>query len=315
VAVFGGDIGEKGEPLRVGAFQRLRCNAWPLVHFLSSELPDAVMLELQPTEIKSKLATRQIDLALLPSAELMELPSCKIVSDCCIACAGTVRSVKLVSKKPIEKICTLALDDSSRSSILMCEILLLRYFGLRPARCYVNAGSLVDNCDADAFVVVGNTALGYNPAQDWGSAEAVLKSEKLNTQAQQRGAIVQGRSLPPIPAPVYQYDLGSLWFEKTGLPFVFATWASCEEAVWKNDNYIHACKIARNRATNNIENLVNEKYNEYPNLPLQRNLVKSYLTESIIYKLGDAERSGLQLFFDLALQYGFTENKTTVEIM
>ncbi|MDR1291683.1 MAG: glycosyltransferase family 39 protein [Planctomycetaceae bacterium] len=34
-------------------------------------------------------------------------------------------------------------------------------------------------------------------------AEAVLKSEKLNTQAQQRGAIVQGRSLPPIPAPVY----------------------------------------------------------------------------------------------------------------
>ncbi|MDR1289677.1 MAG: hypothetical protein LBK06_00600 [Planctomycetaceae bacterium] len=28
-------------------------------------------------------------------------------------------------------------------------------------------------------------------------AEAVLKVEKLNTQAQQRGAIVQGRSLSP----------------------------------------------------------------------------------------------------------------------
>ncbi|MDR1291593.1 MAG: KamA family radical SAM protein [Planctomycetaceae bacterium] len=36
-----------------------------------------------------------------------------------------------------------------------------------------------------------------------GYAEAVLKSEKLNTQAQQRGTIVQGRSLPSIPAPVY----------------------------------------------------------------------------------------------------------------
>ncbi|MDR1290847.1 MAG: hypothetical protein LBK06_06570 [Planctomycetaceae bacterium] len=32
-----------------------------------------------------------------------------------------------------------------------------------------------------------------------------MKSEKLNTQAQQRGAVVQGRSLPPIPAPVSQY--------------------------------------------------------------------------------------------------------------
>jgi hypothetical protein len=37
-------------------------------------------------------------------------------------------------------------------------------------------------------------------------AEAVLKSEKLNTQSQQRGAIVQGQSLPPIPAPVYNED-------------------------------------------------------------------------------------------------------------
>ncbi|MDR1290319.1 MAG: PAS domain-containing protein [Planctomycetaceae bacterium] len=34
-------------------------------------------------------------------------------------------------------------------------------------------------------------------------AEAVLKSTKLNTAAQQREAVVQGRSLPPIPASVY----------------------------------------------------------------------------------------------------------------
>jgi hypothetical protein len=35
-------------------------------------------------------------------------------------------------------------------------------------------------------------------------AEVVLNSEKLNTQSQQRGAIVQGRNLPPIPASVYK---------------------------------------------------------------------------------------------------------------
>jgi hypothetical protein len=33
-------------------------------------------------------------------------------------------------------------------------------------------------------------------------AKAVLKFAKLNTAAQQRGAFVQGRSLPPIPASV-----------------------------------------------------------------------------------------------------------------
>ncbi|MDR1289582.1 MAG: hypothetical protein LBK06_00125 [Planctomycetaceae bacterium] len=34
------------------------------------------------------------------------------------------------------------------------------------------------------------------------SAQAVLKFSKLNTAAQQREAVVQGRSLPPIPASV-----------------------------------------------------------------------------------------------------------------
>jgi hypothetical protein len=33
-------------------------------------------------------------------------------------------------------------------------------------------------------------------------AEAVLKFPKLNTAAQQREAVAQGRSLPPIPASV-----------------------------------------------------------------------------------------------------------------
>jgi hypothetical protein len=37
-------------------------------------------------------------------------------------------------------------------------------------------------------------------------AEAVLKFVKLNTAAQQREAVVQGQSLPPIPAPVYKIE-------------------------------------------------------------------------------------------------------------
>ncbi|MDR1290215.1 MAG: hypothetical protein LBK06_03345 [Planctomycetaceae bacterium] len=45
-------------------------------------------------------------------------------------------------------------------------------------------------------------------------AQAVLKFVKLNTAAQQRGAVVQGRSLPPIPAPVYSCYArdGKSWF-------------------------------------------------------------------------------------------------------
>jgi chorismate dehydratase len=268
-------------PLRVGAFQHLRCNSWPLVHFLPCELSGVVLSDWQPSTVGLRLMTRHLDLALLPSAELMNLPRSKIMSDCCIACKGNVCSVRLISQKPIEAISTLSLDISSRSSVLMCEILLLHYFGLRPLLYRLDGRDSFDSCRSDAFVVVGDAALGYSPAKQW----------------------------------TYQYDLGSLWFEKTGLPFVFATWASCDKNIWTNQEYVRACKRARNRAVNNIETLLDEKYNEQTNSQLPRELVKTYLMESIIYKLGNEERSGLQLFFDLALQHGFTKQRTIVEII
>lgn len=268
-------------PLRVGAFQHLRCNSWPLVHFLSRELPGVIMSEWQPASIGLRLMTKHIDLALLPSAELMNLMNSKIISNCCIACRGGVRSVWLVSKKPIEAISSLALDVSSRSSILMCEILLLHYFGVRPRRFRLDSRLNIDNCQTDAFVVVGNAALDYRPSECW----------------------------------KYKFDLGSLWFEKTGLPFVFATWVSCNKEVWANQEYVRACERSRNRATDNIECLLDEKRDELVKLALQRDLIKSYLTESIIYKLGEAERAGLQFFFDLALLYGFTKCRTIVDVV
>ncbi|MDR1478382.1 MAG: hypothetical protein LBJ00_05515 [Planctomycetaceae bacterium] len=38
--------------------------------------------------------------------------------------------------------------------------------------------------------------------------QTTLKFLKLNTQAQQHEAVVQGRSLPPIPASVYFLKMG-----------------------------------------------------------------------------------------------------------
>jgi hypothetical protein len=44
-------------------------------------------------------------------------------------------------------------------------------------------------------------------AEDRVYTQAVLKFTKLITEAQQREAITQGRSLPPIPATVYMSEL------------------------------------------------------------------------------------------------------------
>ncbi|MDR1291098.1 MAG: hypothetical protein LBK06_07855 [Planctomycetaceae bacterium] len=62
-------------------------------------------------------------------------------------------------------------------------------------------------------------------------AEAVLKSEKLNTQSQQRGTIVQGRSLPPIPAPVYFMILGGLIALSGVIPCLLLDYGTVGEVV------------------------------------------------------------------------------------
>jgi hypothetical protein len=56
-------------------------------------------------------------------------------------------------------------------------------------------------------------------------AQAVLKFIKLNTAAQQRGAIAQGRSLPSIPAPVFSTERLQKTVAKNG--GYFETYRSC----------------------------------------------------------------------------------------
>ena len=49
--------------------------------------------------------------------------------------------------------------------------------------------------------------------------------------------------------------------------------------------------------------------------PISRAEMLTYYTESIIYRLGDEERHGLQVFFDLALLHGLTKHRTVVEVV
>src|SRR5215469_14084452 len=91
------------------------CNAFPLIHFLPEYMPGATISECLPSNMRQQLADQNLDLALMPVAELLFLPQGKIVSNCCIACDGAVRSVLLFSRKPIEHIRTIAMDTASKS--------------------------------------------------------------------------------------------------------------------------------------------------------------------------------------------------------
>lgn len=266
-------------PLRIGTVPY--CNAWPLVHFLPNELPGSIISKWIPSTMRLRLMAHHLDLALMPVAELMNLPYGKIVGDCCIACRGPVQSVRLISKKSIEKIETLALDTASRSSITMCDLILRHFYDLKPTRYKLNLKESLDSCKFDAFVVIGDRALSYQPSDIW----------------------------------EYRYDLGELWYQKTGLPFVFAAWIACTDRIWREPTTLKAFGQSRNRGLEQIDTILDEQQRSGIEFPVSRSEMKDYFTESIIYRLGEEEKLGIQSFFDLALLHGLAKHRTVVDVV
>jgi chorismate dehydratase len=134
-----------------------------------------------------------------------------LLPDLAISCDGPVHSVALFSKRPVEELtgCTVLLSASSRTSVLLLELLCRHRWKIRPefASARAEAADLesLAGLPHDAVLVIGDAAL------------------HLST-----------RSVYPI-----QVDLGSEWKEWTGLPFVFAVWAARREVAPHAVRVIH----------------------------------------------------------------------------
>jgi len=237
------------------------CNAFPLVHYLPEYLPDAVISEWYPSAMREQLAQKQLDLAMMPVAELLHFPQGKIISDCCIACNGTVHSVLLVSRKPIEQIRTLSLDTASRSSALISELILYHFYGLQPEKHRLETNQNPNDCQTDAFVIIGDRALAYLPSDGW----------------------------------KFRYDIGELWHTKTGLPLVFAAWIGSV----MDSSVAAALEASRDRGVQNLEAILEAKERQGIALPLAREKILDYYRRAIVYTMGKEECAGLQQFFDL----------------
>src|SRR5205085_6110653 len=116
--------------MRIGAVSYL--NTKPLVYRLAELAPQHELVFDLPSRLADDLAAGKLDVALIPSIEFFQNPSYTIVSDACIGCRGPVRSVKLVSRGPLKQIRTLALDEGSRTSVALVQILLRERYGISP---------------------------------------------------------------------------------------------------------------------------------------------------------------------------------------
>jgi len=259
--------------MRIGAVNYL--NSKPLVYGLEKLAPEVRLTFDLPSRLADSLAAGRLDVALVPVVEYFRSEGYSIVSDACVACCGPVLSVKLYFRVPPQEVRRVALDEGSRTSAALTQILLAELCGVRPRFEPLPIGCGLESSDADAVLLIGDRA---------------ISSEEQGAKSQEQGARSRECEV---------WDLGERWCEWTGLPFVFAMWIARPgfQAVEvapilntaRDDGVRHARLIAAREAGA---------------LGISTQLAIRYLCENLNFRLERQERAGLRAFYELCVAHG-----------
>jgi chorismate dehydratase len=188
-----------------------------------------------------------------------------------------VRSVCLVTRGlPLEQVRSVALDISSRTSVVLTKVIFREFLGFEPEwrDSPPDVGSMLDS--SDCALLIGDPALRV-------TAPAAADAGQ---------------------APLETFDLAELWHRHTGLGFVFAMWMTrhsdtpVDLAAVRDEGLVHIDEIAAN-------------YVGDINLSLAE--LKNYLTTNICYEIDGSMRAGLELYFELAFKNRLTERNRPLE--
>jgi chorismate dehydratase len=270
------------ERFRIGGIDYL--NAQPLVRCVETDAEPSILLERhRPNVLADRLGRGQLDAALLPVIGYFDRPAeYWIVPGICIASHGPVRSIRLYHRRPLSEVRSVALDASSRTSVILTRVLFAERWGSREvnvefvttppdvARRRLAEGAVA--CPWDAVLLIGDDALSSGRFDGW-----------------------------------REVDLGLEWTSWTGLPFVYAFWvvrpprggADADDVLAR---LVERLRDARWRGFARIDEIVREVHGT---LGLTENECRDYLVHTIRYDLGDDERRGLDAFIEKARQHGY----------
>lgn len=229
----------------------------------------ALLTDAAPARCGDMLARGEVEAALVPVIEYQRLPEVAVVPDVCVGARRAVRSVVLATRcDDLKDVRTLALDESSRTSATLVQIIFREFVGrddIQTAPASPDVRAML--ASHDAALLIGDPAMTF-------------ARENLRV-----------------------HDLAVLWREFTGLGFVFAMWMAHESASAAVRRIDFAG--ARDEGLASLEEIVAE-YERELNLP--RAELRAYLTENICFDLNDDMRAGLELFFQLAHRHKLIQN-------
>ena len=155
------------------------------------------------SELNDLLAAGELQVSVVSAVEYARNAAAyHLLPDLAISCDGPVHSVALFARRPPEELdaCTVLATASSRTSVLLLDLLCRHRWNVRPH--YVTAR-------AEASDLAELAGLPHEGVLVIGDAALLLAAQRLY--------------------PV-RIDLGEAWKEWTGLPFVFAVWAARRDA-------------------------------------------------------------------------------------
>lgn len=216
---------------------------------------------LVPRQLSGAAVEHAVDAGPVPLVTCWDIEShYEPLEDFCIATKTKAYSILFYSKRPVEELAgaNVGITNETSTSVRLLKVLLQH-------RYQVSAGRFVqlDWPNNDAFLLIGDEAL------------------------------IHRKGVKDYPHLV---DLGEVWNEWTGLPFVFARWMVRRDLETKSrDALVNKLTRALERGWNEFDAAVEPKAHEL-NMSVQE--MRDYL-EAFRFRMTDAEREAVERFREL----------------
>jgi chorismate dehydratase len=221
-----------------------------------------------PSRCAEQLKEGSADIGIIPVAAYTTIPDLVIVPDVAIAAKNKVRSILLVSKVPLDKIRSVATDDSSRTSAALVEIYLRKFVGIDPGFSRQKPALKEMLQWHDAALLIGDPALQAHPTG------------------------------------YFVYDMAEEWRRWTGRSFVFAFWAIRKAALQGRGAELNIAQVFQQSRDNGLKHIPEISAAWAPKLDLSAKVISDYLTENVDYTLDAENLEGLRLYYRYGVECG-----------
>ena len=257
-------------------------NMLPMFHYLPKKHPLLESITAEPTGHNAMLSDGRIDMAPISAFSYGEhWNEYAVLPNLSVSTKGRVGSILLFSKVPLQDLdgLTVALTDTSATSVNMTKILLHHHYGVAPR--YLTMPSDLQGmfAKADAALLIADPAI-----------QAALNKPDC-----------------------YIYDLGEEWFNYTGSSMTYAVWAFPKKLIYEREEELkivyRLLLEAKDKALSNIEDIVMTCQTM---LGGSLDFWRDYFTQ-FNYGLDPTLISGLQKYLDLCFELKLLPSRPILE--